>query len=139
MTSGVRLTTKKREHLLRIYLEYGCRAARPLAIQYGINPQHMAQLARDKGLSRRKIALDQARKQINAILAEFRIGRFDLLKSKYPEHVKARAEAIKRLKASGLGGATIAEAMGIDKSTVRYWICPEYRARQLTHYAEIAA
>ena len=77
---GVRLTDKKRKHILDVYYSEGYRAAKPLAIEYGIRPQYVASLARENGTSGHAARIEQAKQSITAMLAEFRVGREDLLR-----------------------------------------------------------
>jgi hypothetical protein len=127
---GVGLTSKKRAHLLHIYLTQGFAVAKHLAVQYGITPQHMANLARESGCTYRQHKQNQANEAVNGALKEFMISREALSKSRYPYHVKIRATIIKRLNAAGFNNATIGRVIGIDPSSVRCWIENEYRERK---------
>lgn len=119
---GVRLTTKKREHLLHVYWSEGYHAAKPLAIQYGICPKYICTLAVSEGKSVRQANIERARVAVNALLAEFKVGREDLCRSRFPEHVRLRRIAIKRLRKMALSQTVIALAMQVHESSVRYWL-----------------
>ena len=71
---------------------------------------------------------DRAALAIAAMISEFKIGRYDLLRSRLPGHVKCRRIAIERLHDLGLGHDAIAKAMGINPSTARYWLNANHRA-----------
>lgn len=68
---------------------------------------------------------------ITAMISEFKIGRHDLLRSKFAEHVKFRSIAIKRLHELGLGYGAIALAMDMNASSIRYWLRENYRTNAL--------
>lgn len=44
-----KLTPEKRAHLLKIYIEKGFYAAKPVAESYGISPRYLAKMARKNG------------------------------------------------------------------------------------------
>ena len=127
---GVRLQNKKREHLLNVYLNEGFEAAKPLAMEYLVTPQYISMLARKSGCSCNKAKLARGIALLNEMLAEFKIGRSDLCRSRFAEHIKLRIVAVKRLHESGLGYTYIARVMGLHESSVRYWLKPQYRAHQ---------
>ena len=127
---GVPLTDKKRKHILDVYYsEEGYRAAKPLAIQYGIAPRHIATLARENGTAGYAARIELAKQSVTAMLAEFRVGREDLLRSKYKDHSRLRSIAIIRLHDAGFRDTTIAAAMGLNTSSVRYWVNAPYQAK----------
>ncbi|MBR1122127.1 hypothetical protein JQ628_11430 [Bradyrhizobium lablabi] len=74
-------------------------------------------------------------KLVRSVMAEHRLGEEDFFKSKRQEHLSARIDAIKRLKAAGLNHCEIALVMRRDRSTVRYWLKPDMRARKIYRVA----
>jgi hypothetical protein len=66
-----------------------------------------------------------------AYMAKRLIGREELFRSKFPEHVKKRKYLIRVLREAGLNQIEIARVMGRSPSSIRYWINPEYRERRL--------
>lgn len=83
----------------------------------------------------RKASLDASRARakqfVESALKEFRVGRKDLCESRFPEHTKLRRIVMRRMKDAGLGSIIIAQAMGMNVSTVRYWLNPGYRAARI--------
>jgi hypothetical protein len=68
-------------------------------------------------------------KIVNAVIAEFKIARRDLASSKFPEHVRIRKIAIRRVGAAGMNLCQIGRAVGCNRATARYWLDREYRER----------
>lgn len=130
---GVRLTTKKREHLLQVYWSEGFAAAEPLAILYGICPYHIHTISLKAGKSVKQTNAERARAAVTAMLAEFKVGREDLCRSRFAEHVKLRRIAVKRMRKMGLSQVLIAQALGVHESTVRYWAHGYRRWSKRTH------
>jgi hypothetical protein len=124
---GVRLTDKKRAHLLDVYCNEGYRAAYPLAIEYQISPHHLAEIARNAGRTAKGARVRVATLRVKEILAEFKVGKEDLFHSHFAEHIKLRRKAIERLRAMGFGYLCISRAMDINEATVRYWANKSYR------------
>lgn len=120
----------KRAHLLNLYLREGYKVAKPLAIEYGVKPAYLNLLARNSGYSVGEVKKQRAAVAVTAMLVEFKIARSDLCVSKFKEHVRARSIAIKRLHRLGFGYDTIANALNINVSSVRYWLSPDYRNRK---------
>lgn len=56
----------QRAKLLEVYIEQGFHAAKPLAIQYGFDPDNLAQLARNVGHYQRPVVSEivQSRKKM---------------------------------------------------------------------------
>lgn len=48
-----------RRLLIRIYVEKGYHAAKPLAIKYGVNPRYLAEMARNAGAKKKPVFGDQ--------------------------------------------------------------------------------
>ena len=55
---------------------------------------------------------------IQAVMAEFRVNEYQFRKSNCPDHVYARREAIRRLKADGFGITEICRLVGMNEKTV---------------------
>lgn len=64
------------------------------------------------------------------VMSELRLGKEDFFRSKFPEHVRARRIAIKRLDKAGLNRSEIGRVMQIDQTTVGYWLSHEVRKRK---------
>lgn len=133
---GVRLTTKKREHLLHVYWSEGYAAAKLLALEYSICPAYICTLAVMAGKSARQANVERARDAVNAMLAEFRVARSDLCRSRFPEHVRLRRIAINRLKKRALSQAVIAIALGLHECTVRYWLSDKRRNSKIVRSSD---
>jgi hypothetical protein len=67
---------------------------------------------------------------VRAVMAERRLGKEDFFHSKFPEHVKARRIAIKRLHEAGLNKSEIGRAVQRTQCTIRYWLSKEVRERK---------
>lgn len=132
---GVRLTDKKREHLLHVYWSEGFAVAEPLAILYGICPYHIHTISLKAGKSVKQTNEERARAAVTAMLAEFKVGREDLCHSRFAEHVKLRRIAVKRMRKMGLSQVLIARTLGVHESTVRYWVHGYRRVSKLTNSA----
>lgn len=77
-----------------------------------------------------------AKQFVEAALKEMKVGRKDLCASRFPEHIKLRRKLIRRMKDAGLGTVIISRAMGMNISTIRYWLNPEYRSYRLSSRRE---
>jgi hypothetical protein len=106
------------------------------AVQYLLKPGYR-EARRDyykrRNASRKKMCGhppdSDARKIFDAILAEFQIAERDFVNSKFPEHVKVRRAAICRLGAAGMSMRQISRVTGCERTSVAYWLKPEFRER----------
>lgn len=73
---------------------------------------------------------------IEAVMAKHRVGPKDFFGAGWPAHVvAARKAAALRLHAAGFRVPAIARVMRRDRSSVRYWLRPDYRAHRLNYKA----
>lgn len=127
---GIPLTNEQRKHLLLVYESSGARGVRSLARKYGVTPDHVRSMAREKYGPYKERRLAKIRALVKAMASEFRIAESDLLRSRYAEHCAARSMAMKRLRTFGFGVQTISNATGLAKSSVEYWVYPHVKVNR---------
>lgn len=74
---------------------------------------------------------------IAAVMTQHRVGPKDFFGVGQAAHlVDARRAAIIRLKRAGWKVPMIAQVMRRDRSTVRYWLRPDYQARRVNYASQ---
>jgi hypothetical protein len=74
---------------------------------------------------------------VNAVMAKHRVGPKDFFgPSRFAHVVAARRAATLRLQADGMRVPMIARVMRRDRSSVRYWLRPDYREHRLIYRAQ---
>jgi hypothetical protein len=68
---------------------------------------------------------------VEAFLGRTRTARFDLLKSKFPEHVEKRRRVILALHSMGLTRVESARVMNCERGQITYWIDPKVREQRI--------
>lgn len=79
----------------------------------------------------RAVMVLRGKELAKAFMARHKLGEKDFFESQFPEHVEKRKALIGILHSNGFNQPEMCRIMRRSSSTIRYWVDPQERAREL--------